>query len=178
MFGGMTLGSVMWGEVASLVSLSAAHYLAAAGAIVAIPLLRRWKLHTGAGLDLAPSMHWPEPVFFDEIAPDRGPVLVTVEYRIDPQDRDLFLEAIRRAAAERKRDGAYDWRVFEDVAEEGRWLETFMVDSWLEHLRQHKRVTNADRTLENAVRRFHTGGSPKVTHFIAAEAVQQKSTTP
>jgi hypothetical protein len=43
------------------------------------------------------------------------------------------------------------------------------VESWLEHLRQHERVTNADRLLQNAVDRFHTGGTPKVTHLIAAE---------
>jgi transmembrane secretion effector len=59
-----------------------------------------------------------------------------------------------------------------------RWPETFMVDSWLEHLRQHQRVTKADRTLQNAVSRFHTGGPPRITHFIAAEAVQQNAASP
>jgi hypothetical protein len=37
------------------------------------------------------------------------------------------------------------------------------------HLRQHQRVTNADRILQNAVHQFHIEGVPKVTHFIAAE---------
>jgi len=176
MFGGLTLGSVMWGEIASYVSVPTAHYMAAAGMIAMIPLLWRWKLHTGAGLDLTPSMHWPEPVFLNEVANERGPVLVTVEYRISSKDRDAFLGEIYRLAAERKRDGAYDWGVFEDVAEEGRWLETFMVDSWLEHMRQHQRVTNADRSLENAVRRFHIGGPIKISHFIAADPEQQGQT--
>jgi hypothetical protein len=115
MFGGLTLGSVIWGEVASLISLSAAHYAAAAGVIAAIPLLRRWKLQSGASLDLTASMHWPEPVFFEDVTNDRGPVLVTIEYQIAPKDTDDFLAAISRLAAERKRDGAYDWDVFEDV---------------------------------------------------------------
>ena len=176
MFGGLSLGSMLWGEVASLISVSAAHYIAAVGAILAIPLLRDWKLHTGAALDLTPSMHWPEPVYFKEIAPDRGPVLVTVEYHIEPKDRDAFLAAIYRVGAERRRDGAYDWGVFEDVAEEGRWLETFMVDSWLEHMRQHKRVTKADSALENEVRRFLMKGEPRITHFIAAQPEQHKPT--
>jgi MFS family permease len=170
MFGAMTLGSLAWGEAASLFGLPAAHYLAAEGALAAIPLLRRWKLHTGAGLDLTPSMHWPEPVLSEEVPDDRGPVLVMLEYRIAPRDRDAFLAAIRRVAAERKRDGAYDWGVFEDTEDNGRWIEVFLVDSWLEHMRQHDRVTNADRTLEEAVGRFQMGGPPKVTHLVAPEA--------
>jgi hypothetical protein len=77
-------------------------------------------------------------------------------------------EQCRLLAQERRRDGAYEWGVFEDVAEEGRFLETFLVESWLEHLRQHERVTNADRFLHSAVHRFQTQGMPKVAHFVAA----------
>lgn len=170
MFGAMTLGSAVWGEIAALTSLSTAHYLAAAGALAAIALLRRWKLHANAGLDMTPSMHWPEPVLAEDVSNDRGPVLVTLEYRIAPQDRDAFLAAIRHVAVERNRDGAYRWGVFEDTADKGRWLETFVVDSWLEHLRQHERLTNADRALEEAVCRFQIGGPPHVTHFVAPES--------
>jgi predicted MFS family arabinose efflux permease len=170
MFGAMTLGSACWGEMAALTSLSNAHFLAAAGALAAIPLLRRWNLKTNAGLDISPSMHWPEPVLAQDLADDRGPVLVTLEYHIRQKDRDAFLIAIRHVGAERKRDGAYRWGVFEDAAVEGRWLEIFLVDSWLEHLRQHQRVTNADRALEEAVCRFQIGGPPHVTHLIAPES--------
>jgi quinol monooxygenase YgiN len=97
-------------------------------------------------------------------------VLVTREYRIDGGNRDAFLAALERLAQERHRDGAYAWGVFEDTANEGRFLETFQVESWLEHLRQHERVTNADRVVQDAVDQFHTGGAPPVvTHYVAAE---------
>jgi Transmembrane secretion effector len=56
----------------------------------------------------------------------------------------------------------------EDTAEPRRMVETFLIDSWLEHLRQHERVTNADRALQDVVYKFHTRGAPKVTHLIAA----------
>jgi quinol monooxygenase YgiN len=114
-------------------------------------------------------MHWPTPLITHEVEYDQGPVLVTVEYRIEPANSEAFLSALERLAHERRRDGAYAWGVFEDAAEEGRFLETFLVESWLEHLRQHQRVTNADRILQNAVHQFHLDGAPKVTHFIAAE---------
>ena len=168
LFGAMTLGSGLWGQVAAMIGLPGAHFAAAAGVLAAIPLLWRWKLQTGVGVDLMPSMHWPTPVLSHEIDADRGPTLVTVEYRIDSRNREEFLAALERFAHERRRDGAYAWGVFEDAAEEGRFLETFLVESWLEHLRQHERVTHADRLLQNAVQRFHLEGTPKVTHFIAA----------
>jgi hypothetical protein len=130
----------------------------------------RWKLQTGADVDLTPSMHWPAPVPTYEIADDRGPVLVTVEYCIDPRNRVAFLSALNKVGQERRRDGAYAWSVFEDAAAEGRILETFLVESWLEHLRQHQRVTNADRLVEDAAQRYQTAGPPKVTHLIAVRS--------
>jgi MFS family permease len=169
-FGAISLGSAIWGQFAGMAGLPAAHFMAAAGALAAIPLTWRWKLQTGAGIDLTPSMHWPAPIVAHDVEQDRGPVLVTVEYRIAPQDREPFLAALEKLGHERRRDGAYAWGVFEDAAVEGRMLETFLVESWLEHLRQHERVTNADRVLQDAVHRFHTGGTPKVTHLIASES--------
>jgi MFS family permease len=167
MFGSLTLGSAVWGKIAALTDLPTAHLVAALGAVLAVPLLWRWKLQTGADLDLTPSMHWPAPIVTHEVEKDRGPVLVTVEYRIDPKDRVPFLAALEKLAHERRRDGAYAWGVFEDAAQEGRMLETFLVESWLEHLRQHERVTHADRVLQEAAYRFHTDGTPIVTHLIA-----------
>jgi MFS family permease len=169
-FGCLTFGSAVWGEVAEWVGLPIAHFLAAAGAVAAIPVTWRWKLQTGAGADLSPSMHWPAPLTAQNIAQDRGPVLVTVEYHIRPQTRQAFLKALARLEHQRRRDGAYAWGVFEDAAKEGRILETFLVESWMEHLRQHERVTNADRIVQDAVQRFHLHGTPKVTHFIAPES--------
>jgi quinol monooxygenase YgiN len=172
-FGAMTVGSAVWGQVAGMLGLPGAHFIAAAGALAAIPLTWRWKLQTGAAIDLTPSMHWPAPVLTREVEPDRGPVLVTVEYRIEPRNREAFLAALETLAYERRRDGAYDWGIFEDTADQGRFLETFLVESWLEHLRQHQRVTNADRILQTEVHRYQLDGVPKVSHLIAAEPSDQ-----
>jgi predicted MFS family arabinose efflux permease len=168
MFGSLTIGSAIWGKVAELGGLPAAHILAGIGALIAVPLLWRWKLQTGADLDLTPSMHWPVPVLTNDVDADRGPVLVTVEYRIRPIDRGPFLAALQRLAGERRRDGAFEWEVFEDVSQEGWFMETFKLDSWVEHLRQHERVTHADREQQELVHRFQSAGEPNVTHFIAA----------
>jgi MFS family permease len=168
-FGALTVGSLIWGYLAGVMGLPTTNFIAAAGTIVALPLTWRWKLQTALGIDLAPSMHWPAPIAVHEIDGDQGPVMVIVEYRIDPKNRKPFLAALNKLAQERRRDGAYAWGVFEDAAEEGRMVETFFVESWIEHLRQHERVTNADRLIQNTVQSFAIQGTPKITHLVAAD---------
>ena len=170
MFGALSLGSAVWGQAAASLGLGPAHFLAAAGGAIAIPLLRRWKLQTAKGLDLSPAMHWPAPITTGDFNVDRGPVLVMVTYHIDPKTREPFLEALEKAGRERRRDGAYEWRIYEEPSEKGCFVETFLSDSWLDHLRQHERVTNADRALEEAVRRFQIGDGPKTTHLVATHS--------
>ena len=165
-FGSMTIGSVAWGEFGRAGGVPLAHFIAAAAILLAIPLTWRWKLQTGAAIDLTPSAHWPSPVISEAIENDSGPVLVTVEYRIDPANRAAFLRAIEHLSQERGRDGAYAWGIYEDTADRNRYLETFLVESWLEHLRQHKRVTNADRLLQDHIHHY-LKGAVKVTHFVA-----------
>lgn len=171
-FGTMTAGSVIWGEVASLRGLPLAHFIAAAGAILAIPLLRGWKLQAAAGLDLTPSAHWPSPVMATEVPNDAGPVMVTVEYDVAPEKSEAFAAAIYEYGRERKRDGAYAWGIFRDTANENRYIETFLVGSWVEHLRQHERVTKADRVLEQRVRAL-VRSDPITMHAIHVEAARQ-----
>ena len=166
-FGTMTVGSALWGFVAEHLGLASAHYLAGAAALLALWMTRRWRLQSGPAADLTPSMHWPEPVLAAGTQDDAGPVLVTVEYQVAAEHREAFLAAIVPVARERRRDGAYDWHIFHDSAHPERMLETFLIDSWLEHLRQHQRVTRADHALEERLQRY-ARGPPRVTHYIAA----------
>ena len=166
MFGGLTVGSAVWGEVAGVLGLPDAHFIAAAGCLAFIPLTWRWKLQAGADLDFMPSMHWPPPIVALDVEGDRGPVLVTVEYLVAAANREHFLAGMDRIGRERERDGAYSWGIFEDVAQPGRFVETFLLESWLEHLRQHERVTNADRVMEESVHGL-LAATPTVTHFVA-----------
>ncbi|ODV41461.1 hypothetical protein AWV79_36105 [Cupriavidus sp. UYMMa02A] len=61
--------------------------------------------------------------------------------------------------------------MFEDAARPGRYVECFQVVSWLEHLRQHERVTLHDRDIQERALTFHSGEQPPVvSHFIAPQA--------
>jgi MFS family permease len=167
-FGTMTLCSALWGNIAAKTGLPAALLLAAAGAIVAIPLTWRWKLYQGAPLDLSPSHHWGMPQTHADIDNDRGPVLVKIEYQIDPKDRVAFLRALDELGFERRRDGAFAWGVFEDAGEFGRYEETYLIETWLELMHLRERVTNADRVLEDEIREMLIA-PPRIEFLIAAE---------
>jgi MFS family permease len=175
--GAMTVGSILWGQIAGREGLSIAHFAAAVGIVLAIPLTWRWKLQTAIGIDLTPSMHWRAPVVAQKVENNEGPILVTVEYHIDGGDRVAFLGALRELGYERKRDGAFAWGLFEDVTVEGRFLETFLIESWLELMHQHERVTNADRMLEDQIRQFLTD-TPQITHLVASAERRRRSRQP
>ena len=67
----------------------------------------------------------------------------------------------------RRRDGA-SWWVFRDLEHADVFLETFLVTSWAEHVRQHERFTRGDRDVEAEIR-LHVDEEPVVEHFIEAE---------
>jgi len=165
-FGTLTIGSALWGLVAEHLGLPAAHYLAGGGALLALWATRRWKLQSGPAADLTPSMHWPEPVLPAGVNQNAGPVLVTVEYHVAAENREAFLAALVPLARERRRDGAYDWNLFEDTEHPERMIETWLSDSWVDHLRQHRRFTRADRAVEERVQRL-AREPPRITHYIA-----------
>ncbi len=163
----MTLGSLLWGSVAAVAGIPAALVLSAMGAMMAALAVRGISLGGAEVPDLSPSYHWPPPVEAGNVEKDRGPVLITVEYEITLEQRDAFLGAMQQLGTIRRRDGAFSWGVFEDIAVPGRYVELFQHDSWLDHLRQHARVTREDQRVQEIVQRFHVGRRPpRVSHFV------------
>lgn len=171
---GMTGGAVLWGAVATRWGVPAALLLAAAGALVAMILT--WRLTLGGDDGLARSAPAPlmRPADHANIAPERGPVAVHVEYRVAPEEAAAFVVAAQGMERIRRRDGALSWGLFEDPDVAGRYVETFVVESWAEHMRQHHRGTAEDAPLFARVRAFHReAGSPRVTHWIAVNAAAE-----
>lgn len=168
--GCFAVGGAAWGFAGSRIGMSGTLASAAFGLIFGLAVTLRHRLAFDSGADLTPSMHWPEPVSLIEPHPDRGPVLIIVEYRVKPENVRGFSEAIHILGKIRRRDGAVQWGVFKDVAEQNRHVETFIVESWAEHLRQHERVTMADREIEEKVYSFHIGPDrPRVSHLIYSD---------
>jgi MFS family permease len=165
---GMAAGSLGWGTLAQQTSTVSALLAAAAGTVLAALFGLRFRLGEAAKVNATPSAHWPEPMPVDGNVADRGPVLVTIEYRVKRDQRERFLELMQRLGRHRRRDGAVQWGVVEDTTAPGTYLEFFLDSSWIEHLRLHERVTEDARALQEQVRSLLQDPErrPQVRHFV------------
>ncbi len=153
---GMAIGSAIWGLVAQHFGTSTALAAAAAGLLIGLPAARRFRLPSGRVVDLssARGLNRSDPTVMIELRPEDGPVLISVEYDIDPEDADRFVEAMECLRPIRLRDGAMRWGLFHDAANPERYVENFLVESWAEYLRQRERLTMNDTAAIEKVRAF------------------------
>lgn len=166
--GSMALGSLFWGKLAELYSIEHALTVAGIGAVVGVLITWRWRVGGVETLDLTPSMHWPSPPPVS--SSDRGPVLVSIEYEVQPERATEFLKLIRKLGKQRRRDGAFTWGVYEATERPFLFVETFTDESWLAHLRQHERVTAESRSLQLSIKACLLEGSkPVVKHYLNPE---------
>jgi Transmembrane secretion effector len=174
-FGATTAGSAIWGKFTEIQGLQHAYFAAAAGLLICIPLSWRWKLQTGAALDLSPALHWRAPTPARRVENNQGPVLVVVEYRVEGENRGKFQAGLDELGQARKRDGAYAWGVYETIDEAaGRFVETFLMDSWLEVLHERERRTNADEAMLQGLKQLLVE-APRVTFSIASDRPHRHS---
>ena len=166
--GGTAIGSLLWGALAASLGDPLAILLAALGAVLGLTAGLRWHLADSEKQDLRP-WHVSAPRLLIEPRPQEGPVIVQIEYCVDPQQAEDFLRAMHEVRRMRERDGAFGWFVACDPASEERHVEAFMAESWLDYLRQLDRMTNADHAIEDHARSFHQGSAPPTVTPIIAE---------
>jgi MFS family permease len=166
--GGIALGGLMWGAGASRSSISMALNIAALFMVFSLAAALRYRLPESESFALEPAELMPTPVI-GQINSDIGPVMVSIEYEINPAQAEEFRRAMQALRTIRFRDGAIFWGLFSDFAKPSRYVEYFMVESWFEHLRQHGRATDEDSPAFQRARQFHVGPTPPiVSHQIAA----------
>jgi len=164
----MALGSTIWGAVAAHFGSSISLLLAAVGLATTLTAIKGYPLTLPTD-DLSSPMHWPEPVLAWQPGPDDGPVMVTIEYLVEPPHTEGFLNAMHEIERRRRRDGAIQWALFRDLAQPSRYVETLIVESWAEELRRHEHVTEEDRAAEERLLSFQDRRTPPiVTHLVAA----------
>jgi len=161
--GGVAAGSATWGALAARVGLDRALLWSGIGTILSTVFGLFLRL-PDVILDLTPWNHWRVPSIADVDA-EAGPVLVTVEYHVDPNRVADFVETMRKYGRVRRRDGASRWGICRDLEAADRYIETFVVSSWSEHLRQHDRFTKADSQLEERLRSCFVS-EPNVRHLL------------
>jgi MFS family permease len=172
--GGYVVGSLLFGAVAEWASVQTAFAVAGAGAIAgAIAGLRPLALPDLP--DVSPVRYLPDPDLATEPEPRAGPVLVIVEWRIDPDRATEFAQTMQPVGRVRRQTGATHWGLFQDADDPALFLETFMVANWSEHLRQHlERGIEGDKELEAGARAcLSDGHQPRARHLLAAGSIEK-----
>jgi MFS family permease len=172
-FGGMALGSWLWGGVAEAHGTSEA-LLWAAGAMLASGLVGlSLPLPARAELDLDPLNRWTEPEVRLELTPRSGPVKINVEYLIDEADVPRFLDLMAERQRIRRRDGARAWTLLRDLEDPRLWVETYQTPTWLDYIRHNQRRTKADADSVDRLRELHRGPEPpRVQRRIIRQATR------
>ena len=170
LMGGAALGAALWGQVASSsnvrVSLLAA---AATGLVLMVAVAKRFSVETGTSEEFTPIRPFPDPVSVIPVEGDEGPVMVTIEYCIDPQRADEFAAVMQETRRSRLQNGALSWGLFRDTGKPGRYLEYILDESWIEHLRRFERFTHYDVELREKRIAFHQGPQPPLVQRYVGE---------
>jgi MFS family permease len=175
----LAVGSVVWGARASWYGTRITLLIAAALCLVTLGTVRRVRVRLGGDKDILPGAELPGIGLAEEPEPDDGPVLIQVEYRVAPEGRDAFLHAIRALGPLRRRNGANSWRVFRDLAEEGLFVERYIVASWAEYVRLRSRMTIADRVLIDEAGKHQKTDTPiRVSRFLGVTLPESLTIAP
>jgi MFS family permease len=177
--GGLACGSAAWGYLAEHSSTRVALSLAAAGLVAGLPLARRFRIVRTERLDLTPiqaaGLARAAPLVVIELNPEEGPVLISIEYRIDPAQGAPFTEVMHELKHIRMRDGAMRWGLFKDPVDPARYVETFLVESWAEYLRQRERMTMNDLDVRSRAYAFQKGElPPPISRMVYAATSRPK----
>jgi MFS family permease len=166
--GGTALGAALWGQVATVADTRTSLAAAALCAMLALVVLARVRVEAAGARDLTPLPFWSEPELAVPLLPRQGPIMTQLEYQIDVARVDDFMQLMQESRRMRLRNGALSWELFQDAADLGHFIEYFVDGSWVEHLRQHERVTAHDQALWEQKRSFHLGDhAPRVSHYVA-----------
>lgn len=165
--GSTALGAAVWGQVATWSNVHVSLGIAAVTGVLAMLLVQRLVADRSMEEDLSPSRAFKAPVA--DAPPGTGPVVVTIEYFIDPARATEFRAVMQESRRSRLRQGALDWQLLHDISRPARYVERIEDESWTEHLRRFDRVTASDVALRERKLAFHVGDAPPVVTRWAVE---------
>jgi MFS family permease len=158
--GGIAFGSWMWGSIASVIGVEGALLISAA-TLLASPLLGLWmRMPTVSGPNELSLDVLADPEVRLSLSPRSGPIVVEIEYRVDPARARLFYAVMQHVQLSRQRNGAYGWSFARDIADPELWTERFHCPTWHDYLRQRSRSTASERALHIRAVEFHIGPEP------------------
>jgi MFS family permease len=161
--GGIALGAWIWGLLTADWGLQTT--LIVSGCVLMltplIGLLMPMPPLTPAAVEPFEIANEPEVAL--PLTPRSGPIVIEIEYRVDPAQAREFYQVMQELQGVRLRNGAFEWSLARDIADAELWTERYHCPTWGDYLRQRSRFTQADRDLQLRADSFHTpGAGPRV----------------
>lgn len=163
-FGGMALGSWIWGLAAENYDTRVALLAAAATLVVGAAVGLKLPLPVKPSDNLDPLNRWKAPSILLDLKGRSGPVNVLIEYIIREEDTQAFLDAMNERRRIRRRDGARQWELLRDTEHPEQWMESYHVPTWNDYVRHNQRRTQADAAIDDRIRALHSGDEPPRVH--------------
>jgi MFS family permease len=158
--GGVAVGAGLWGATAKAIGVSDALLVASLGLALSA-LLGRWmRMPQVKGPTEQTLEDLEDPEMRLQLTARSGPIVVEIEYRVDPRQARLYYAVMQQVQHSRQRNGAYGWSIARDIADPELWTERYHCPTWLDYLRQRNRPTDAERALHMRAQEFHIGSEP------------------
>jgi MFS family permease len=164
--GSVALGSLIWGTIASYVSVPFA-FSAAAAVLFGTLFLHSMKFSPALGRNVQPVLFWGAPAIAEDYVArqnDRTPVNVIVEYRVVPENQFEFQRQMQLMRRSRLRSGATRWELCRDSEKLDTFIESFVAENWAQHLRHHEQTLEEDRLIEQQLHSL-LSENPRVRHW-------------
>ena len=165
--GGLALGGVVWGYSASTLGISQTLLVAAGAMLLSLLLTIPLSINFISDLDFNPApvaahvhhrlTHVPRP--------HDGPVSITVEFEVDQRRGSDFMRTMRDVRLIHLRNGAFSWRLHEDLERFNTFRLEMMVPSWNEHLLQQERLTKSEKEVLDRAGCMHLGKDSRGTNL-------------
>lgn len=159
--GGIAIGAWMWGHVTADWGLGAAIIASGIFLILSplIGLIRPMPRVSERDVEMIDVTNEPEVAL--GITARSGPIVIELDYRVDPDAARQFYDVMLKMQLTRLRNGAFDWSISRNIGDPELWTERYHCPTWADYLRLRSRVTLSDRELQERADAFHKGGEEK-----------------
>ncbi len=179
--GGIAFGALLWGVVAGRWSVDVA-VTASGGMLLLTPVLGfLLPLPEASEADVEPVELALQPEVGMALTMRSGPVVIEIDYDVDPGQARDFYEAMLKVQSTRLRNGGFNWSLSRDIADPALWIERYQCPTWGDYLRMRDRFTKADVDLHDTARLFNRmEGDLKVRRLLERPwgSVRWKAETP
>jgi MFS family permease len=171
-FGGIAVGSWLWGVAAESYGLSNALLYSCILMLFGVVVGLKFTMPEFASLNLDPLNRFVEPPLRLDITPRSGPIAIQVDFEIDDSDLPEFMELMTERRRVRLRDGARNWVLMRDLENPDVWTESYHLPTWVEYVRHNHRRTQADAESSDRLLALHRGEQkPKVHRMIERQTI-------